>query len=84
MTTVFLFLQEIMNGNLERDMYIGHDAQQMRGVLALKHPIRNGIITNWDDMEKVNTVYWYNKLRRNGLSEMYIFILCGLVVKNSI
>lgn len=72
-----------MNGNLERDMYIGHDAQQMRGVLSLKHPMRNGIITNWDDMEKVNTVYWYNNiLKINGLYGMYIFIFCRLVGKN--
>lgn len=49
-----LSLQEIMNGNLERETYIGHEAQHMRGVLALKHPIKNGIIRNWDEMEKVS------------------------------
>lgn len=49
-----LSLQEIMNGNLERQTYIGHEAQHMRGVLALKHPIKNGIICNWDEMEKVS------------------------------
>lgn len=41
-----------MNGRLDRETYIGHDAQHMRGVLALRHPIKNGIIRNWDDMEK--------------------------------
>nr|XP_040015806.1 uncharacterized protein LOC120807635 isoform X2 [Gasterosteus aculeatus aculeatus] len=45
--------EEIMNGNLEREIYIGHEAQHMRGVLALKHPIKNGIIRSWDDMEKI-------------------------------
>ncbi|XP_028460278.1 uncharacterized protein LOC114572744 isoform X2 [Perca flavescens] len=45
--------EEIMNGNLERETYIGHEAQHMRGVLALKHPIKNGIIRNWDEMEKI-------------------------------
>uniref|UniRef100_UPI0037E8D985 uncharacterized protein n=1 Tax=Semicossyphus pulcher TaxID=241346 RepID=UPI0037E8D985 len=45
--------EEIMNGNLERETYIGHEAQHMRGVLALQHPIKNGIIRNWDDMEKI-------------------------------
>ncbi|XP_039982148.1 uncharacterized protein LOC120789485 [Xiphias gladius] len=45
--------EEIMNGNLERETYIGHEAQHMRGVLALKHPIKNGIICNWDEMEKI-------------------------------
>ncbi len=43
-----------MNGDLEREVYIGHEAQHMRGVLALKHPIKNGIICNWDNMEKVS------------------------------
>lgn len=43
-----------MNGNLERETYIGHEAQHMRGVLTLKHPIKNGIIRNWDEMEKVS------------------------------
>lgn len=41
-----------MNGRLDRETYIGPDAQHMRGVLALRHPIKNGIIRNWDDMEK--------------------------------
>uniref|UniRef100_A0A8D3ECL3 Actin-like n=1 Tax=Scophthalmus maximus TaxID=52904 RepID=A0A8D3ECL3_SCOMX len=45
--------EEIMNGYLERDVYIGHEAQHMRGVLALMHPIKNGIIRNWDEMEKI-------------------------------
>ncbi|KAK6295087.1 hypothetical protein J4Q44_G00343130 [Coregonus suidteri] len=45
--------EEIMNGILERETYIGHEAQHMRGVLALKYPMKNGIIRNWDEMEKI-------------------------------
>ncbi|XP_013120046.1 uncharacterized protein LOC100698705 isoform X1 [Oreochromis niloticus] len=45
--------EEVLNGNLEREAYIGHDAEHMRGVLTLKHPIKNGIIHNWDEMEKI-------------------------------
>ena len=33
--------------------YIGADAQNRRNVLALQYPIERGIVTNWDDMEKV-------------------------------
>lgn len=44
-----------MNGNIERETYIGHEAQHMRGVLTLKRPIKNGIICNWDEMEKAST-----------------------------
>lgn len=43
-----------MNGSVERDLYIGHEAQHMRGVLTLKHPIKNGVIRNWEDMENVS------------------------------
>lgn len=46
-----------MNGRAERETYIGHEAQHMRGVLALKHPIKNGIIQNWDEMEKVSSTF---------------------------
>ncbi|XP_076016269.1 uncharacterized protein LOC143008405 [Genypterus blacodes] len=45
--------EEMMNGSVERDSYIGHEAQHMRGVLTLKHPIKNGVIRNWDDMENI-------------------------------
>ncbi|PWA21865.1 hypothetical protein CCH79_00017593, partial [Gambusia affinis] len=45
--------EETMSGAVEKDLYIGHDAQHMRGVLTLNHPIKNGIICNWEDMEKI-------------------------------
>lgn len=36
-----------------QDYYVGPEAQKRRGILTLKHPIERGVITNWDDMEKV-------------------------------
>lgn len=53
-TNLLALFQEIMNGRADRETYIGHEARNMRGVLALKHPIKNGIIQNWDEMEKVS------------------------------
>lgn len=34
-------------------VYVGDDAQAKRGVLKLNYPIEHGIVTNWDDMEKI-------------------------------
>ena len=37
----------------QQDSYIGNEAQTKRGILTLQYPIENGVVTNWDDMEKI-------------------------------
>ena len=37
----------------QKDSYVGDEAQKNRNALILKYPIEHGIVTNWDDMEKV-------------------------------
>eukprot|EP00993_Chasmostoma_nieuportense_P001265 NODE_2161_length_1264_cov_55.267370_g2055_i0.p1 GENE.NODE_2161_length_1264_cov_55.267370_g2055_i0~~NODE_2161_length_1264_cov_55.267370_g2055_i0.p1 ORF type:complete len:381 (+),score=62.30 NODE_2161_length_1264_cov_55.267370_g2055_i0:147-1145(+) len=42
-----------MMGTAKKDAYIGDDAQSKREILFIKYPIEHGIVTNWEDMEKI-------------------------------
>ena len=38
----------------QKDSYVGDQAMMKRDILSLKYPIEYGIVTNWNDMEKVS------------------------------
>jgi len=46
-----------------KEYYVGEEAQQKRGILILKFPLEHGVITNWDDMEKIWAHTFDNELR---------------------
>ncbi|KAI8602786.1 actin family [Dissophora ornata] len=45
------------------DAYVGDQAQVKRDLLSLAYPIQRGIVTNWDDMDKIYHHTFYNELR---------------------
>jgi actin-related protein len=52
-----------MIGTEQKDVYIGEEAQAKRGILKLSYPIEHGIVTSWDDMEKIWHHCYFNELR---------------------
>ena len=43
----------VMAGAIEGDHFVGKEAQELRGLLKLKYPMEHGIVTDWDDMQRV-------------------------------
>ncbi|XP_078242978.1 uncharacterized protein LOC110086817 isoform X1 [Pogona vitticeps] len=52
-----------MFGPVQREFYVGKEAQVMRGVLSFKYPVEHGIVTSWDDMEKIWRYIYKHGLR---------------------
>lgn len=42
-----------MLGSLEGEHFIGSRVQELRGLLKIKYPLEHGIVTDWNDMERI-------------------------------
>lgn len=45
-----------------QDVMVGDDAASIRQALDIKYPVENGIIRDWDDMEKLWDYTFHDKL----------------------
>ncbi|KAL7037554.1 hypothetical protein ACKWTF_009273 [Chironomus riparius] len=64
----------VMAGALEGDMFVGQRADDHRGLLSIKYPMEHGIITDWNDMERIWT-HIYGKDQLSTFSEEHPVLL---------
>ena len=53
---------KVQPGN-EKEIFVGNEAINKRALLTLSYPIENGIVKNWEDMEKVWHETFYTELK---------------------
>ncbi len=53
----------VLAGALEGDVFIGPRAQELRGLLKIRYPLEHGIVTDWDDMERIWTYIYEHELK---------------------
>ncbi|TIB68850.1 actin-related protein [Wallemia mellicola] len=63
----------VMAGSLEGEQFIGRKAQELRGLLKIKYPMEHGIVTDWEDMEKIWSHIYTDELK--ALSEEHPVLL---------
>ena len=65
--------KSVTTGN--KDVFCGDEAQSKRNILSVRRPIESGIVTNWDDMEKV-CCYGAIQPQREGVWHWYATVPC--------
>lgn len=68
-------LRVMPGGALEgSDIFLGNKIEEHRGTLKIEYPIENGIVQNWNDMERIWS-YLYTKDNLNVASEDHAVLL---------
>lgn len=63
----------VLAGALEGDTFIGPRAQELRGLLKIRYPLEHGIVTDWDDMQRIWSYVYDHELKT--LSEEHPVLL---------
>ncbi|KAI9823141.1 MAG: Actin-like protein [Thelocarpon impressellum] len=63
----------VLAGALEGDVFIGQRAQELRGLLKIRYPLEHGVVTDWDDMERIWQYVYTDELKT--LSEEHPVLL---------
>ena len=50
-------------GFLKKEFFVGSDVEPIKGVLKINNPISNGVVNNWEDMEKIWNYIFNDKLK---------------------
>lgn len=53
----------VLAGGLEGDTFIGNRAQELRGLLKIRYPLEHGVVTDWDDMERIWQYVYTDELK---------------------
>ena len=53
----------VLAGGLDGDVFIGKRAQELRGLLKIRYPLEHGIVTDWDDMERIWQYVYTDELK---------------------
>ncbi|KAI9504954.1 actin family [Coemansia spiralis] len=63
----------MMAGAVEGSYFIGRQAEDLRGLLKVSYPLEHGIVTDWEDMEKIWSYIYNDELKT--LSEEHPVLL---------
>lgn len=64
-----------------QNTYVGDEANSKRNMLTLSHPMENGIVKNWDDMEKIWSHTFHDELRVDPAAQPVMLTDSSLNVK---
>eukprot|EP01084_Bolivina_argentea_P048108 88653_1 len=54
---------DTISSTTTQNIFVGIEAEQQKDTLNIKYPIQHGIVTSWDDMEKIWHHTFYNELK---------------------